>query len=245
MITEMGREEILALNPNTVNWYLSTEEFLHIATILGAFWTYDYVAAENGKVGLHAELKSGLHSDGFFVSKILLEPKNILHIMARQIAMKLEKRGLFDLDLADDYVAGVPDGATNLGREIAKMLDVQEAIMQKSDGKISLSTQIGSGRILLIEDFCTRGTGFTEAVLQIRESQPDVHVLPYDPVILNRGGMKWINVLGVGEFDILPMVEKRIQDWQPTDCPLCKFGSKAIKPKATEENWLKITTSQK
>jgi hypothetical protein len=97
----------------------------------------------------------------------------------------------------------------------------------------------------LIEDFCTRGTGFKEAVKAVLENCPSSKILPFDPVILNRGGLKAIDVPGVGAFTVLPVVEWRIEDWDPTEgCPLCRMGSTPIKPKETEANWQAITTSQ-
>ena len=37
-----------------------------MAAMLGAFWSYDYEALKAGKPGMHALLKSGLHSEGLF-----------------------------------------------------------------------------------------------------------------------------------------------------------------------------------
>lgn len=244
-IIGMTREELLPLDPSDVSRSLTAEEIIYIATTLGAFWTYDYVAAKVGRVGLHALLKSELHSDGFIVSRILLEPKNIRHIVARQstrqMVMKLNEARI----KRPDYVVGVPDGATLLGREVADMLNASRAKMIKVAGRLVLVTKIpDNATLLLVEDFCTRGTGFIEAVLQIKSAQPRVKIVPYNPVIINRGGLKEIVVEGVGNFIILPVVERKIQDWNPNDCPLCALGSRAIKPKATDENWNLLVKSQ-
>lgn len=242
-ILRMGKEEILALDPAAVSRLLTADEVVGMATVLGAFWKYDYEAAELGRVGMHALLKSGRHSDGFFVSKILLGPENIRCILSQQLVMRLRDTNV----PTPNYVAGVPDGATVLGTTVAEMLGAREARMEKVDGRILLTTDIPEGAtMLLVEDVCTRGTGFAEAVLQVRSRQPSVKLLPYDPVILNRGGLQEIALEGIGTFRVLPVVERRIQDWDPTDyCPLCARGSTAIKPKATDENWLLLTTSQR
>lgn len=241
-ILEMGREEILALTTQDPPELLTAGEVMHIATILGAFWTYDYVAASEGRVGLHALLKSGLHSDGFLVSRILLEPVNILLMMANQIAIRYRDIG----GLSPDWVAGVPDGATMLGRAVAKILGARSAEIVKVDGRIFPVSSLGpDDKLLLVEDFCTRGTGFKEAVIEVKRQSPETTVLPYNPVIVNRGGMQTISVDGIGEFTVLPIVERRIQDWDPNiRCDLCSLGSTAIKPKATDENWRQLVTSQ-
>ena len=240
-IMMMGKDDILALRPESIQRALSADEVLHIATMLGAFWKYDYAAAGRGLAGMHALLKSGLHSDGFFVSKILLESPKILDIMAYQIVMNIVAKEI----PRPDFVTGVPDGATSLGKRIARMLDVPEAEMKKIDGRIVLVTDIPYGSTLLVvEDFCTRGTGFNEAILEIKEKKPRVKFVPYDPVIINRGGLSIIPVNGVGDFRILPVVELRMRDWDANTCPLCRAGSEPIKPKASDENWRLITSSQ-
>lgn len=240
-ILKMGRQELLSLDPKDVRRWLTPEEVVHMAKTLEAFWTYDYEAAKQGKVGLHARLKSERHSDGFFVSRIMLHPWNILYVMARQIVMRLQAAGV----PKPDYVAGIPDGATELGEVVTWMLSSKPARMSKTDGRIYLDTPLETDcSLLLVEDFCTRGTGFTEAVRVVKENHPSVYILPYDPVIINRGGLKEIVVEGVGIFKIVAVVENRIEDWEPAECPLCKLGSKPIKPKETEYNWQAITTSQ-
>lgn len=240
-ILKLDREGILALAPADVDRLLTAEEVLHIATSLGAFWTYNYEALKAGKPGLHALLKSERHSDGFFVSKILLAPEDILRIIAAQMVMRLRQV----LIGRPDYVIGIPDGATKLGAKVAQLLGVKVAEMKKEAGRLVLtSTLKPEDGILLVEDFCTRGTGFTEAVQRIIEHQRAVALLRFNPVIINRGGLEVITIEGVGTFKVLSVVDRRIQDWEPSECPLCQAGSRAIKPKVSEESWYEITHSQ-
>lgn len=251
-IIGMVREELLGLHPSSLKrpgsiQLLTEEEVVYIAETLDAFWKYDYEAAKRGKVGLHAELKSMLHSDGFFVSKILLQYSNIRTIMADQQVMRFTQLGV----PKPDWVAGIPDGATELGKEVAGLLGVKNAEMRKENGRIVLVSSIAAGEtLLLVEDFCTRGTGFTEAVLGILSKQPAVKILPYELVIINRGGLSEIEIPAEKTraskivVKVVPVVNYRVNDWQPAECPLCKMGSTPIKPKATDENWRLIMTSQ-
>ncbi|MBA7653840.1 hypothetical protein ES703_61701 [subsurface metagenome] len=241
-IIGMTKEQLINLDPQSVDRLLSTAEIVYIAKTLEAFWQFDYEAAEQGRPGYHAELKSLLHSDGFFVSAILLQYPNVRAIMVNQMVahfnrLKVPKPGL---------VAGIPRGATQLGKDVADILGAENVEMKKEDDRIILVNSIddSSKPLLLVEDFCTRGTGFTEAVLNIRSKQPEVNFLPYGLYILNRGGLKEISVEGVGSFRVVAVAEHRINDWEPSKCPLCPKGSKVIKPKATDENWRLITTAQ-
>lgn len=243
-ILEMGRYELLCLKKEDINRFLTPEEVVHMATALGAFWTYDYKAAEQGRVGRHALLKSELHSDGFFVSKILLAPENIRLIIAAQMATKI--REVLQGQNMPGCIGGVPDGATKLGEGIGAILGVEILKMEKVDGRISLVSTVSPEKsILLVEDFCTRGTGLNETVRLIRVSQPESRFVPYEPVIINRGGLKYVLVEGVGNFEVLPVVNWKVQDWDPNKgCPLCEMGSVAIKPKETDENWRLLVSSQ-
>ncbi len=244
----MSKEELLELSVENVRKLLNNGELISIAKTLGAFWTYDYKALEDGRPGLHALLKSGLHSDGFFVSKILLEPTNIRVAIAELMADKLIKSGQFG-NYVPNYVVGIPDGATALGSIIATAFNAQLVKMEKSEGKIKVVSYIPPhANLLLVEDFCTRGTGFQEAVLAVLNQQPEVKFVMCNPVIINRGGLSSIFVNQVfdkgGSFQVLPLVENRIQDWSASECPLCQKWSGVIKPKATDHNWRLITGSQ-
>lgn len=240
-IVGLTKEELIALDPASIDRSLSEEEIVYMAKTLDSYWEYDYEAAGQARVGMHAELKSLRHSNGFFVSKILLQHPNIRAIMANQLVLRFNQLGI----PKPDWVAGIPDGATELGQDVARIMGVRNAEMKKEDGRIVLVSSIGPDESILgIEDFCTRGTGFKEAVLDILLKQSKVKFLLYELVIINRGGLKEIEVEGVGAFQVVPAADHRVDDWEPEKCPLCQMGSTPIKPKATDENWRLITTSQ-
>ena len=242
-LLQMNKNSLVNLKPEEVSWELTAREVIHVATALGAFWSYDYEAAKQGKTGFHAQLKSGLHSDGFFISRIMLGHENIRKIMAGQMKMRLDK-----YINPPDWLAGIPKGATELGEDLAELFGCEVAKMEKMDGRIQLISEIGDGQTLLLaEDFCTQGTGFCEAVIDIHYKCSGVKFLFYEPVIINRGGLDYIDidVDNIGLFKILPIAEHRIQDWSESLCPLCnEFRSTPIKPKETDENWEMITTAQ-
>ena len=242
-IVELTKNEILQLRPSDIKTILLAEEIVHMAKTLDSYWAYDYVAAEDGRPGEHALLKSGLHSDGFFISRIFLEYDNIRRIIADQLV-----RHVYILGVPEpDFVVGIPDGATKLGEDVAAIMGVRLAQMQKVDGKIIFTSDIPSGSsLLLAEDFCTKGTGFHEAVLDIVESNSAIDILLYELLIINRGNLKEIVVPGVGAFKIIAAAEYKVNNWDEDSCQLClNYNSKPIKPKATDANWEEINNSQK
>ncbi|MFA5068488.1 MAG: hypothetical protein WC466_10720 [Candidatus Izemoplasmatales bacterium] len=249
-ILQMDRDEILALEPSDqrARKQLTPEEIIHIAKKLNAFWQYDYEAAKQGRVGLHAELKSGLCSDGFFISRILLEQDNICEIFANQLAIKARTALCLTHTPIPDYAVGIPTGATRLGEKFARIIGAKPAEMQKVDGKIKLITKLQPGEtMILVEDFITRGTGFAEAIQEIEHCQPETKIYEWIPAIINRGGLTEKHICPIGMVYPLAIANIRINDWLPEICPLCNMEpqkSPRIKPKATNENWREITTSQ-
>lgn len=247
-IIGFSKEEILALTVADIGDRIITkEEIFYMANKLGAHWAYNYKAARAGKSGLHAELKSLRHSDQFFVSKILLAHKNVREIIADQLVKIFKMSG----KPMPDGIAGIPDGATELAEDVARIMGVLYIRMKKVDGKISIDDDLPPDfNLLLVEDFCTRGTGFIEAVKNILYQFPKTTIVLLELVILNRGGMTSIIVDLEDEemeFIILALVTEKINDWDPEDCELCeKFGSKPIKPKDKDhpENWEMINTAQ-
>lgn len=233
-ILGMSREDLLKLDPESVDWQLSEAEILHIFSAFGGFWQYDYEAAKAGFRMLplyHAELKSGRCSDGFLYSKTVLSHLNLCELMARQMVLKYKAWSL----PRPDYVVGVPDGATELGKCFARLIGAKVADMVKEDGIIKFCSLLpADAKLLFVEDFCTKGTGLKEAREAVLSVNNLIHVMPFEPVIVNRGGLQEIRCDDNFSFLIVAPVTYRINDWEQSQCPLCKAGSKRIRPK---KNW--------
>ena len=241
----LTKEQLIALDPKDVRFFIPGEGIVHMAKKLDAYWQYDYEAAKAGRLGHHAIMKSLNHSDGFFNSKILLQYINILEIIAFQLVYRYR-----DFRYPKpEWIAGIPDGATKLGEKVAELMGVSYAAMEKVDRKISMVTSIPPYKtLLLVEDLCTKGTGLKEGIADIKKQNPFVLFLPYELVILNRGGKNTILVEDIGSFLVVSSANYLVADWDPDSkegCPLCKMGSIPIKPKETDENWAIITSSQK
>lgn len=244
-ILQMNKAELLELNPRQVTEELTPEAILHMARELGALWEYNREAAEQDLVGRHARLKSGRHSDSFFHSGFLLAPENIRRIISAQMVLKLLKELNEGAMWWPSHIVGVPNGAAQLGKDVARMLEVTALRMEKIDGKITLISPIPkNSRVLVLDDACTRGTGFKETVAEIVAVQPLSQFVHLNPVIINRGGLKEVEIEVMEPFRILSLVEHRIQDWPADECPLCAIGSEPTAPKAIDDGWWLLTTSQ-
>lgn len=241
-ILNMDKKQLLEVEPRYINKRLAATEILHVFRTLGGFWNYDYEAAYNRRAGYHALLKSGKHSDGFLNSHTVLQHDNWCMILAQQMVWMWESLKLN----TPTQIVGVPTGATKLGLNMAFLMGTRGVKMEKERGKIqTLGKSIyPSVSTLLVEDFCTNGTGFTEAISLLKDSISLLYLLPYAPVIINRGGKRTIET-EEGDFQIFPLADFKIEDWEEDECPLCQtYGSLPIKPKESEENWEILTHSQ-
>ncbi len=241
-ILHLGRIGLQSLEPKDVTEFLTQAEFLHIADMLEARWCYDRTQAEKGMKGLHGRIKSRRHTDEAFNSIPLLALENIRRIMAFQIVKRLphalKKR-------RPAFVAGVPNGAVSLGKEVAEILGVGFAEMEKREGKIYLTTQVGARDLLFVDDFCSHGTAMREAMRSVHLSQPDANILMYVAYLLSRGKRSFIPVEEVGIATILSVIKHEVKDWDSKKCDLCDLGSEPIDFKATPENWNLLMNSQK
>jgi orotate phosphoribosyltransferase len=241
----MNRGDLEVLEASDVDWLITPDELLYTAGVFEAFWQYNGDAAKEGRKGLHAELKSGLHSDGFFAAKILLSFGNMMNIMAHQLVGRLTREPAFHLP---GIIFGVPTSATLLAQEVGRILQVPVGMMEKrgEEGMVVRSPvrEFSSNPVLVVEDLCTRGTGFGMAVEAIRRHRPTAEILPFDPVILNRGPCAnlWF---GKRNFKVVAVGSRLMNDWPANECPLCADGSEAIKPKAEPGNWELLVNSQK
>lgn len=261
-LTDLNKAELTNLDPNDFMRVISIEEFFHILRTLDNLWFYDRDALKVGKVGYHAILKSELCSDGFVNLKVVLKQyPNIRKILAYQLKLMILE--LVDLGRIKmpTYIAGVPDAATDLGDDVARMLGVKSAeAIKGAKGQILFLTKLAKGEtLLLLEDICSKATGITETIVDIITCKnADVNaIIPVEIVLLNRGGLKSFVVKEV-EYEIFSAYTRHIEEWMPINasdelfekfpnvppCPLCARNVPRIKPKESDDTWNLITTAQ-
>lgn len=246
-LLDLNKAQLLSLAPEEVDWILTSKEIFHMADLLGAYWQYDYAALDRGIPGYHAQLKSGLCSDGFFNAKALLAHNNLRRIIAGQMVMKLDavRRSVQPKGPLPGYVFGIPDAASKLAEDVADILGLPLVKLVKNEGRIAVEGEVPADKTgLPVEDICTKGTGFREGVCCLLDAQPRTLIYPHELLILNRGGLSVIEVRGKC-YATAALVDERMNEWEYPCTALCKRGSIRIKPKETEENWRLITTAQK
>ena len=189
----------------------------------------------------HAKLHSGKCSNGFFLCKKVLAYGNLREFIAACIINELYKAGLEKID----GVFGSPYSSILLAGDIGRLLGVKTYVPEKdpSDpaGKKMIfkpDDPISEGSTLLqIEELITTfdsGEATKQAVIAGNpypvKFSPLVGVLVHRPPKINR-------ILPDGRT-IVPFIERQIDAWDPTECPLCKQGSVPLPPKS---HWEQLT----
>ena len=97
-------------------------------------------------------------------------------------------------------------------------------------------TAIRKGEVILaVDDVYTTGGSVGLMTKAVVDAGGDM--LPLIVVLVNRSGKTEVD--GV---KIISLVNRPMPIWEPEECPLCKVGSEAIRPKS-KENWARLNAS--
>jgi len=196
----------------------------------------------------HALLTSGKHSDGFFNSELVMEDSNLLGSAALDlfnslILNKLEVDTVF-------RVVGPAMGAITLAHDLSHCFShgrksnlypcLCAYTEKEGEGEnlrmVFKRTVIQKGEhILLCEDVLTTG-GSVEMTMKAVEEAGGI-ILPFVALLINRSGLSEVK----GK-KIVALINKPMSMWKADECPLCKQGSEAIRPKG-KENWARLNAT--
>ena len=171
----------------------------------------------------HFELRSGLHSDQFFQCALLLQYPRIAEKLCAAVVAKM--RAQFGADFKVDAVISPALGGIPVGHEVGRAFGVRAIFAEKEQGKLVLRRAFlvkPGERFVVAEDVITRG-GRVQEVVDIVTARGGV--VAAIGVLVDRSG-------GAAKFDapVVSLVQMTPTTWQPSECPLCKQGSKAIHP---------------
>jgi orotate phosphoribosyltransferase len=213
------------------------DEIIRWLKLVDAYWTFDYAGDPKRP---HALLTSGNHSDGFVDCLRLLSYPPVSDVLARQLAVKLSEQ-LEELTHQSgvDWVIGSPHAGITFSYDVARHFRARHGFTEKGpndEGKLWKRLSIEPDeRVLLVEELITTMKTVKEQARAVHTTDADksVNFVPTLGVFFNRSGS---NTFGV--WPIVSVVEKIITNWTPDECPLCKNGSLAIRPK---QNWKQLT----
>lgn len=194
----------------------------------GAIWVHD------GKPKRpHALLTSGLHSDGFVNCSLVTQDAALLDRIVQHEAGLTPK-----VTDKPDWVIGSPMGAITFAYALALKLNAKAGFTEKDGEAMKLARfEIKPGeKVLVVEDTISTGGSTLKSIEGIQKAGVAAeNILPYVVCLVNRSGSATL-----GGRELRALLTLDIHNWKPEECPLCKAGSQAVRPKA---NWAALTAT--
>lgn len=222
------------------DYILSQEEILeYFFEPCNAVWFHDGDPSRP-----HVELTSGFCSDGYINCSEVLSHEKLNRMLAHQLFLRLREAGVTYVD----WVVGSDHAAATFSSKVAEEfalrldLDVRHDFTEKhnlSNGRGQTHMQwkrlhIEAGAVVLqVEELVTTRKTLEDVKRAIEKGNP--HHVVFHPV---KGTIILRPARVTNEYDdIVALVRKEIGVFQPVDCPLCKAGSKRLRPKY---HWLEL-----
>lgn len=235
----MEKIDLLRLNPRDYDDKLLTpEEILHWFELCDAVWLHD-----GNPEKPHAELISGMCSNGYFdCTRVLCYP-NLCEILARQLVQRL-KREIMSFSIKEvDWVVGSAYGAITFSWEVAKALGAIHGFVEKEPtdpkGKYMVwrrQTIPAGVQVLQVEELITTAGTMNEVKRAVEEGNSEpVSFLPIVGALVYRPPQFPVDY---GDRKVIALIEKEIWAVLPQDCSLCQAGSPRYRPKT---HWRELT----
>ncbi len=169
----------------------------------------------------HFVLSSGLHSNRYFQSALLLQDPETAEQLGRSIAQKFP---------AVDVVISPAIGGLIIGHEVARAKKVRAIFVEKDDtGKPVLRRNFhieAKEKVLVIEDVITTGLSTSEVLKLVKELSGDIVGVGS---VVNRSQSQ-NSKLAEWKIPVHSLLNLEVKTWKAEECPLCKEGTPAIKP---------------
>jgi len=233
----MNLNDLLRLRPeNFKNKDIPIEEILNWFTLCDAYWLHSGKPSDP-----HAELTSGMCSNGFFDCLRVLKYINLSDILANQLARKI--RTVIG-DQRVDWVIGSPMAGITFSHDVARAIGAPISMFTEKDpdqkGKMSYKRiAIPEGNtVLQIEELTTTSKTLNAVKEAVDSGNPNpINWIPYVGIFVHRSPK--LPVDSYGDRKVIALIEKVIWAVDPKDCPLCKAGSIRYRPKS---HWRELTS---
>lgn len=168
----------------------------------------------------HFLLSSGLHSDTYFQSALILQHPVEADKLAALLAEKILK------DVPDiDVVVSPAIGGIVIGQEVASQIGCRAIFCERVEGKLVLrrgfSVEEGE-KCLLVEDVITTGLSTREVIDVVKPLGGQIAAVAS---LVDRSGGKVD--FGCPRHSLLSL---EVKSYKAEECPMCKAGDTPVKP---------------
>jgi orotate phosphoribosyltransferase len=166
----------------------------------------------------HFKLSSGLHSDKYLQSALVLQYPEFAAALGESLAARTRHLGA-------TVVLSPALGGIVIGQETGRALGVRAIFAERQEGKLALRrgfTLSSEDRVLVVEDVITTG-GSTQETVEVAAAAGATVIGA--AAIINRG--KGEGRLGLPFYALVNM---EVPVFQPENCPLCATGDPVVKP---------------
>ncbi|MDP6803194.1 MAG: orotate phosphoribosyltransferase [Gemmatimonadota bacterium] len=166
----------------------------------------------------HFHLSSGLHSDTYFQSALVLQYPERADELARSLASRLRES-------EPETIVGPALGGVVLGWEVARVMGARGIFTERADGKMALRRGFGVSpgeRIAIVEDVVTTGKSTRETMAVLHASGAEVVAVG---ALVDRSAGR--AALGVPFHALLSL---DVKAWDPSECPACAANIPVEKP---------------
>ncbi|MCL2798802.1 MAG: orotate phosphoribosyltransferase [Endomicrobia bacterium] len=175
----------------------------------------------------HFKLSSGLHSDTYFQSALILQHPAEAEKLAKELAKKI-----IDAKIKIDVVVSPAMGGIIIGHEVARALGTRAIFTERVDGKVILRRLFSvakAEKVLIVEDVVTTGLSTQEVIGALKADVVAVVSL----VDRSAGKVDF----GVPRFSLLSL---EVKSYKEEECPMCKEGKPLIKPGSRTQRISKV-----
>lgn len=166
----------------------------------------------------HFLLSSGLHSDRFLQSALVMQ----YPVIADRIVTELAHR-MYDVQFTTVVSPAV--GGIRFGYEFARLLKKRsiftERVNEEMTFKRGFALEEGE-KVVIAEDVVTTGKSTKECMEAVKAAGGDIIAVT---CLVDRSN-------GTAQFDVpfYPLLQIDVSVYDPADCPLCKKGLPVVKP---------------
>ena len=166
----------------------------------------------------HFRLSSGLHSDRYFQSALVLQYPEFASALGEALGSQVAH-------LQATAILSPALGGIVIGQEVGRALGIRAMFAERVDGKLTLRRGFmlsPADRVVVVEDVVTTG-GSTRETIDVANAAGTT--VSGAGALVDRGGDP-ANV----PVPLFSLVQMNVPTYDPTSCPLCAKGIPVTKP---------------